>query len=194
METSHDPIAQAPLQDDGAERRLHPWSWLFVLGQQLRQFIVPLVALMIFGGRGDRGDFWMSIGPMIAVGALMVISVLQYFTYRYRVGKDGLTIRDGLLARNLREIPYSRIHNVVLHQSMLQACSAWPKCAWNPQAGRSPKHRCACCAWTKRWRWKAWSSTAAKCWMPASPYRKRTACSACLREKSSALAWCPIAA
>ena len=69
METSDNHIAPAPLRADGAERRLHPWSWLFVLGQQLRQFIVPLVALVVFGGRGDRGDFWMSIGPVIAVGA-----------------------------------------------------------------------------------------------------------------------------
>ena len=31
------------------ERRLHPWSWLFVLLQQLKQFIFPLAALLVFG-------------------------------------------------------------------------------------------------------------------------------------------------
>ena len=83
------PMAEPPplKSDESSERRLHPWSWLFVLGQQIRQFIVPLAALVIFGGRGgDRGDFWMSIGPVIAVGVLMAVSVLQYFTYRYSVG------------------------------------------------------------------------------------------------------------
>ena len=25
------------------ERRLHPWSWLFVLVQQLKQFALPLL-------------------------------------------------------------------------------------------------------------------------------------------------------
>ena len=39
----------------GAERRLHPMSWLFVLLQQLKQFIVPLLAL-VFLGRGDRNE------------------------------------------------------------------------------------------------------------------------------------------
>ena len=125
--------------DAGGERRLHPWSWLFVLGQQLRQFIVPLVALMIFGGRGGRGDFWMSIGPVIAVGALVVISVLQYFTYRYRVGKDALSIRDGLLARNLREIPYSRIHNVVLHQSVLHRMFGVAEVRLESAGGQKPE-------------------------------------------------------
>ena len=139
METSDNHIAPAPLRADGAERRLHPWSWLFVLGQQLRQFIVPLVALVIFGGRGDRGDFWMSIGPVIAVGALVVISVLQYFTYRYRVGKDALTIRDGLLARNLREIPYSRIHNVVLHQSVLHRMFGVAEVRLESAGGQKPE-------------------------------------------------------
>ncbi len=112
---------QASALTESAERRLHPWSWLFVLVQQLKQFLVPLVALLIFGGRkaGESEDFWMSLGPLIAVGVLVVVSVLQYFTYRYRVGQDGLSIRDGWLHRTLREIPYSRIHNVVLHQSLL---------------------------------------------------------------------------
>ena len=35
------------------ERRLHPLSWLFVLIQQLKQFIVPLIALLIFGSGGS---------------------------------------------------------------------------------------------------------------------------------------------
>ena len=33
------------------EQLLHPWSWLFVLLAQLRQFLFPLVALVIFGQR-----------------------------------------------------------------------------------------------------------------------------------------------
>ena len=34
-----------------ADQRLHPWSWLFVLLQQLRQFIVPLLVLLFAGRR-----------------------------------------------------------------------------------------------------------------------------------------------
>ena len=112
-------MSEAALPVDGAERRLHPWSWLFVLVQQLRQFIVPLIALAVFGGGGGPGGFWAGIGPLVAVGVLVLISVLQYFTYRYRVGRDSLSVREGWLHRSLREIPYSRIHNVVLHQTVL---------------------------------------------------------------------------
>lgn len=103
---------------EAAEQRLHPWSWLFVLLQQLKQFIFPLIALVVFG-RGSRGDGWTELAPLIAIGVLVVIAILRYFTYRYRIGRDALTIRSGWLHRSVREIPYARIHNVVIHQSLL---------------------------------------------------------------------------
>ena len=125
--------------EDKPERRLHPWSWLFVLVQQLKQFIVPLVALLVFGGGGGPGGFWAGIGPLIAVGVLVVISVLQYFTYRYRIGRDGLSIRDGWLHRSLREIPYSRIHNVVLHQTVLHRLFGVAEVRLESAGGQKPE-------------------------------------------------------
>ena len=128
--------AAVPL-DNETERRLHPWSWLFVLVQQLKQFLVPLVALLVFGG--GAGGFWAGIGPLIAVGVLAAVSLLQYFTYRYRIGRDGLSIRDGLLHRNLRDIPYSRIHNVVLHQSLLHRLFGVAEVRLESAGGQKPE-------------------------------------------------------
>ena len=102
------------MPEAGAERRLHPLSWLFVLLAQLRQFIVPLLALLFFGQR-DEYALW----PLIGVGVLALASVWQYFTYRYRVEDDSIVIRSGLLHRQLRQVPFARIHNVALHQSLL---------------------------------------------------------------------------
>jgi putative membrane protein len=101
------------------ERRLHPWSWLFVLVQQLRQFLLPLAAVVVFGSRNARSDLvdYAISGSVIAI--LVAVSVLQYLTYRYRIGSDSLSIRSGLLERNRREIPFARIHNVVVHQNLL---------------------------------------------------------------------------
>ena len=103
----------ARLRADG-ERRLHPWSWLFVLIGQLKQFLLPLVALVFFG-RGDRYGLY----PLIGVGVLALFSAWQYFTYRYRIDGDSLFVRSGLFERSLRQVPFSRIHNVALHQSLL---------------------------------------------------------------------------
>ncbi|MFT3761525.1 MAG: PH domain-containing protein [Pseudoxanthomonas sp.] len=104
----------------GEERRLHPWSWLFVLVQHLKQFILPLLVLLVFGGRGgDRDELWLTLAPLIAVAVLAAVSLLEYFTYRYRIGADKLTVRSGWLHRSVREIPFARIHNVAVHQSLL---------------------------------------------------------------------------
>jgi len=102
------------LPQDGAEHRLHPLSWLFVLLAQLKQFIFPLIALLFFG-RGDRYLLW----SLVAVAALVLTSLAEYLTYRYRLTSDGLIVRSGWLHRSVREIPFARIHNVSLHQSLL---------------------------------------------------------------------------
>ena len=75
---------------EAAERRLHPWSWLFVLVQQLRQFVVPLLALLLFGTRRDAGGAWADAAPAIAVAVAVLVaaSVWQYLTFRYRIGAD----------------------------------------------------------------------------------------------------------
>lgn len=98
------------------ERRLHPWSWLFVLLQQLRHFFVPLVALLFVGGGwGDSYLAW----PLVGVAGLVAAAVWQYFTYRYRVDEDRLVVREGVFERKVRQVPFARIHNVTLHQNLL---------------------------------------------------------------------------
>ena len=97
-----------------AERRLHPLSWLFTLIGQLKQFALPLLVLLITG-KGNNADLW----GLVGVGVLMVWSVAQYFTYRYRIESDGVVIRSGLFQRSLRHIPFARIQNVTLHQTVL---------------------------------------------------------------------------
>lgn len=109
-----EPAAPTAAEAASAERRLHPMSWLFVLLQQLKQFIVPLIALLVFG-RGDRNELW----SLLAVGVLVVLALWQYFTYRYGATGDSLVVRSGLLERSLRVIPFARIHNVALRQSAL---------------------------------------------------------------------------
>ncbi|QNH19697.1 membrane protein [Xanthomonas sp. GW] len=105
--------------EDTAVRRLHPWSWLFVLLQHLRHFLLPLLALLVFGGRDGRNDHVDQLMMLLVGSALIAVSLLRYLTYQYRIGRDSLSIRSGWLERSLREIPFARIHNVVVHQSLL---------------------------------------------------------------------------
>ncbi len=114
MTTPDTPGVAMPVDEVATERRLHPMSWLFVLIQQLRQFIIPIIALFAYG-RGDRNDLW----GLVAICVLAVISIWQYYTYRFSIGSDSLQIRSGLLQRSLRQIPFARIQNVALRQTVL---------------------------------------------------------------------------
>lgn len=109
MTTRSDDLVQG-----GAERRLHPWSWLFVLIQQLKSFALPILVLL-FGGRSNSWELW----GLLGAGVLVLVSLGQYFTYRFRVDADGIVIRSGLFQKTLRNIPFTRIHNVALHQTVL---------------------------------------------------------------------------
>jgi putative membrane protein len=116
------------------DRRLHPLSWLFVLVQQLKQFLLPLLILLLFG-RGDRNELW----GLVAVCVLALVSIWQYYTYRYRIEADSLVVRSGLLERSLRQIPFARIHNVALHQTLLHRLFGVAEVRLESAGGRRPE-------------------------------------------------------
>jgi putative membrane protein len=98
------------------ERRVHPLSFLFTLLVQLRQFVLPLVVALFLGkSRNSTADEYALAG----VAVLTLLSVAQYFTYRYRIERDAIVVRSGVFQRSLRHIPFARIQNVSLHQNLL---------------------------------------------------------------------------
>lgn len=123
---------QATAED--AERRLHPMSWLFVLVAQLKQLLIPLVALLVLG-RGDRTELWSLIG----VGALVGVAVWRHFTYRYGVTGEALVVRSGLVERSLRVIPFARIHNVALQQTVMHRLFGVAEVRLESAGGRKPE-------------------------------------------------------
>ena len=46
----------------GPERRLHPLSFLFSMGQHLTSLLLPGIALFFTAGsRGDRWELWLTV-------------------------------------------------------------------------------------------------------------------------------------
>lgn len=129
----------SPLVSTDNEQRLHPWSWLFVLQQQIQQLLLPLVALLIFGSRRQEENLFYQWAPLIVVAALVASALLQYLTYRYRIGTDRLIIRSGVFERTRREIPFARIHNVVVHQSLLHRMFGVAELRLESAAGDKPE-------------------------------------------------------
>ncbi|MEZ0472411.1 PH domain-containing protein [Luteimonas salinilitoris] len=140
--TTPEPAAPDPVPEEslptGVERRLHPLSWLFVLIAQLKQFLVPLIALLFFGGRGNG---YQMMPAMIAVAVIALLSLWRYFTYRYRIGSDSVFVRSGLFERSLRQVPFSRIHDVAVHQSLLHRMFEVAEVRLESASGNRPEAR-----------------------------------------------------
>ncbi len=94
-------------------RRLHPSSLVFRFFGHLRPFAIPLVLALAFAG-GDRTEAWFAF----AVGPLMLFEMVRYFTFKYRFTEEGLVVREGVLFRNERLVPYARIQNVDTRQGL----------------------------------------------------------------------------
>lgn len=137
--TTPDPAAHAAPQPQAVERRLHPMSWLFVLLQQLRQFLLPLLVLVVFGRGSSPAGFSNELWGLVVVAVLALVSVWRYFTYRYRVERDSLFVRSGLFERTLRQIPFARIHNVALHQSLLHRVFGVAEVRLESAGGQKPE-------------------------------------------------------
>jgi putative membrane protein len=65
-------------------------------------------------------------------------------SYRYRIGSDAITVRSGLLARNRREIPFARIHNVEVRQNPLHRLFGVAELRLESAGGVRRKRKCAC--------------------------------------------------
>ena len=98
-----------------SDERLHPYSILFGLAGQVREFAVPL--LLVFVTAGSRSDNWQSWSVIFLI-PYSLIAIGRYFTFRYRYEPHELVIRSGLIFKNERHIPYARIQNIDAVQNL----------------------------------------------------------------------------
>jgi len=97
-------------------QRLHPLSLLFTVGQQARNLLLPGIVVLVFAsGRGWGGELWF----MVLCFPDVIAALFHYWSYRYRFDAEELVIREGIVFRNERHIPYARIQNVDLVQNPL---------------------------------------------------------------------------
>lgn len=106
-----------PSENAAPEARLHPASIVFWVGARARQLIVPIVVGGFSASQWGLG--WPSMVAMIMI-PVFVFSVVRYLTFRYRFEERELVVRTGLIFRQVRTIPYSRIQNLDAVQGLAQ--------------------------------------------------------------------------
>jgi putative membrane protein len=102
----------APESNDGW-RRLHPATPLFKSLQLLYGYVIGVLAASVSIG--------MSLLIMLLFAALIVgWAIISYLRFSYRVTPEEVVVKHGVLFRQRRVIPRSRIQNVDLRAGLLQ--------------------------------------------------------------------------
>ncbi len=119
-----------------SDRRLHPLSILFGLAAQLREFAWPAVALLV--GARSTGAPWES-WLLLALIPYTLLSVARYVSFRYRFDEGEMVIRTGVLFRNERHVPYTRIQNLEATENLLHRLGGVVEVRLDTGGGREPE-------------------------------------------------------
>lgn len=92
---------------EGRGERLHPSSLVFELGKSFVSIVVMGIAVLVLAA-GDRGQaFYMFVFVPVLVRALT-----RYISLRFWLTEDHLVVREGILFKKTRHVPYSRLQNI----------------------------------------------------------------------------------
>jgi len=91
---------------------LHPLSMLFSVGLAAKRLLLPGLVVLVLRPGGQLEIWLMILFVPAVIGALA-----KYLSFRYRLGPDELIIREGIVTRNERHVPYARIQNIDLVQN-----------------------------------------------------------------------------
>ena len=98
-----------------AERRLHPWSWVFSLWSEVRKFAVPAL-LLVAASRFTFLDLFFL--PFVI--PIIIFALVRQLSLRYALHDTELVVRRSLLVyRSERHIPFTRIHNLKVIETPL---------------------------------------------------------------------------
>lgn len=89
--------------------RLHRWSWVFFAARALRELALPLIIVLVLRRDGDLATLLVS-----AAGGVFIIGygIAKSLSFRFEILADEVVIREGVLVRELRHVPMTRIQSV----------------------------------------------------------------------------------
>ena len=91
---------------DGPARRLHPSSLLFDAGRRFASLVFWAVAVLFFAAKSEEGWYLLFLLPPF------VEALIRFVSFRYNFASGELVVREGLLIRSVRHVPYARIQNI----------------------------------------------------------------------------------
>lgn len=116
--------------------RLHPWSWVFYATRALGELALPLIVVLVL--RRDD-DYVTLLGTAGAAVFIIGFGVLRSRSFRFELLADELVIREGVLIRELRHVPFTRIQSVSERQGLLHRLLRVTELVLESGAGGKPE-------------------------------------------------------
>jgi putative membrane protein len=102
-------------------KRLHPISAVASFIKQLKELIIPFVAIGVLG-RGEKSSFWEYM-PLIAIAVTLVFvlaaGIIKWLRFTYRLEDGELKMEYGLFVKKKRYIPFDRIQSLNFSEGIL---------------------------------------------------------------------------
>jgi putative membrane protein len=103
-------------EENSKGTRLNKYSPIFIALYVVIKSIIPMAIGMYTYAKTDM-SFWL-FGGIAAF--ILLFSVLQYWFYHYWLKDDKIEIKEGILFKKNRKVPYTRIQNVNVSQNPLE--------------------------------------------------------------------------
>jgi putative membrane protein len=101
-------------------KRLHPIFIVINIGKRLKDLLFTFIALFFIGNKGNGGWIFLLGAATIAVIAIIILSILSWLRYTYRLEQGELRIEYGVFVRKKRYIPFERIQSLDISEGILQ--------------------------------------------------------------------------
>ncbi|WP_045519259.1 PH domain-containing protein [Neobacillus niacini] len=101
-------------------KRLHPIVIVLTIGKRIKDFIFTFIALFFIWNKGDGGKLLLFGASAIAIIGIILVSILSWLRYTYRLEQNELRIEYGVFVRKKRYIPLERIQSLDISEGILQ--------------------------------------------------------------------------
>lgn len=100
-------------------KRLHPVAAISNFLKQLKELIVPFIVFVVLGSKGTRWDYFYLVASIVTIIYVLIMGVLSWLRYTYRIEEGELRIEYGVFVRKKRYIPIERIQSLDLSEGIL---------------------------------------------------------------------------
>lgn len=101
-------------------KRLHPVAAVINFIKSIKEAILPLAALFLFGGGGIGFELWEMAVALIFILFSLVYGILSWLRFTYRVEEGELRIESGFFIKKKRYIPFERIQSLDFSEGIFQ--------------------------------------------------------------------------